>query len=291
MQYTMAYPPRLFRENTWFHVYARGQRQEPLFFSPTDRIAYLSYLDHELNRRDGLIGSYCLMTNHVHLLVKMESTPLNEIFQSAHMKYAKYFNQKRDTTGHVFQSRPGMKIVLDDDYLTDLVGYIHRNPVEADIVSSVTDYEYSSWRWFIHYPPNQELLSGFYPPPFQSPERDHRFQEIIKTKLELDGGSTYWGTEDQWKQIDRRDEGREGRKFKERRNRTSKQKIAENIIENTEVTLGQLRGQSQKRKLSEYRKQAMVKMYEEGYSPTEIGKWFNRTPGSVLYARNDLYER
>jgi len=102
----MAYPPRNFIEGYWYHVHTRGQRQEPLFFAPIDRLAYLSFLDRELSRRDGLLGSYCLMTNHAHLLIKMGTVPLNEIFQTAHMKSAKYFNRKRSTRGHVFQGRP-----------------------------------------------------------------------------------------------------------------------------------------------------------------------------------------
>ena len=121
----MAYPPRLFVEGYWYHVYTRGQRQEPLYFSPLDRIAYLSFLDRELERRGGVIGSYCLMTNHVHLLIRMGQTDLGKIFKAVHMKYAKYFNLKRKTKGHVFQGRPGMKIILDDSYLLQVVGYIH----------------------------------------------------------------------------------------------------------------------------------------------------------------------
>jgi REP element-mobilizing transposase RayT len=84
------------------------------------------------------------MTNHVHLLIKMQTTPLDEIFQTVHMNYAKYFNAKRETSGHVFQGRPGMKMVLDDSYLEQLIGYIHRNPVKADMVEGVTNYEWSS---------------------------------------------------------------------------------------------------------------------------------------------------
>lgn len=113
-----------------------------------DRLAYLSFLDYELSRRDGPIGSYCLMTNPIHLLIKMQTTPLDEIFRTVHMKYAQDFNARRDTSGHVFQGRPGMKIVLDDSYLKQLMGYIHRNPVEAKMVEAVTDYEWSSWNWF-----------------------------------------------------------------------------------------------------------------------------------------------
>lgn len=286
----MGYPPRLFQEHTWYHVYARGQREEPLFFAPIDRVAYLSFLDRELARRDGWIGSYCLMTNHVHLLIKMDLTPLDDIFQTAHMKYAKYFNNKRDTTGYVFQNRPGMKMVLDDEYLEQLIGYIHRNPVEAGMVDRVVDYEYSSWRWFLRCSHSQEIQCGQYPPGFVGDNRASAFQDVIDEEFDLEGGDNYWGTEEEWEEVDRRDDGREGRRYKERRGRTEKVEIAHRVIVGTGITIKQLQSQSQKRDVSRLRKEAMVRMYEEGYGPTEIGKWFNRTPGSVLYARNQQTE-
>lgn len=211
----MGYPPRLFDEGRWYHVYTRGQRREPLFFAPIDRIAYLSFLDRELDRRGGWIGSYCLMTNHVHLLIQMGKTDLGDLFQATHSQYARYFNRKRDTVGHVFQGRPGMKMVLDDAYLVQLVGYIHRNPVEAEMVPAVTDYEYSSWDWFMNHDP-ASISSHRYPPGFQKTDRDEVFREAVDEPLSCSSGENYWGTQDEWAELDRREEGRDGRKYRER---------------------------------------------------------------------------
>lgn len=280
----MGYPPRLFQEDTWYHVYTRGQREEPLYFAPVDRIAYISFLDRELSRRDGFIGSYCLMTNHVHLLIKMETTPLDEIFQTAHMKYAKYFNAKRDTSGHVFQGRPGMKMVLDDSYLESLVGYIHQNPVEAGIVETVTDYQWSSWRWFLE-GVTDVIASGRRPPRFIGTEGARRFRDSLNSEFELEGGNNYWGSEDEWEQVERRRTGREGRKYKERRGKRSIKEIVRENIEKTDWTVDDLKGASRKRDISALRQKAMCELYEEGYNPTEIAKWFNRTPSAVTYAR------
>jgi putative transposase len=282
----MAYPLRNFIEGHWYHLYTRGQRREPLFFASIDRVAYLSFLDRELSRRDGQIGSYCLMTNHVHFLVKMESTPLNEIFQTVHMKYAKYFNVKRGTKGHVFQGRPGIKMVLDDSYLLQLAGYIHRNPVEAEMVETVMEYEWSSWRWFVEDSNVLNVANGIYPPGFRGPKRRGRFLEQIKSEHDLPDGENYWGTEDEWEQVDRRKEGREGRKYRERRNRTEKETIAEQTVKGTSYTVEELRGPSRERDLAQRRREAMGRMYEEGYQPTEIGKWFNRTPSAVVHAHD-----
>lgn len=284
----MGYPPRLFETGKWYHVYTRGQRREPLFFSPVDRIAYLSFLDAELFRRDGMIGSYCLMTNHVHLLIRMEETPLDEIFQTVHMKYAKYFNAKRDTVGHVFQGRPGMKMVLDESYLLPLVGYIHQNPVEAGMVDSVKEYAWSSWNWFVddHI---KDIAMGVLPAGFETRTKK-TFEEVIQTEKPPSEGENYWGTKGEWDQMDRREEGREGRKYRERRNKVEKEVIVKNCLEGEEVTVQDLKSQSRNRDVSQLRHQAMNALYDEGYNPTEIGKYFNRTPASVSYARTTWQE-
>ncbi|MFP4686890.1 MAG: transposase, partial [bacterium] len=255
----------------------------PLFFSPLDRIAYLSFLDRELERRGGMIGSYCLMVNHLHLLIRMGETNLGKIFKTVHMKYAKYFNNKRGTVGHVFQGRPGIKIILDDSYLLQVVGYIHLNPVEAEFVGQVEDFEWSSWHWFLC-GDNNDLASSCYPPGFENKRRGKIFTEMINNSTKLPGDKNYWGTEEEWSQIDRRMEGREKGKIKEQRGRRKKEEIAREIINGKEITLKQLKSQSQNREITKFRTEAMGRMYEEGYGPTEIGRFFNRSKGAVNHA-------
>ena len=279
----MVYPPRLFVEKYWYHVCTRGQRQEPLYFSPADRIAYLSFLDRELERRGGFIGSYCLMTTHVHLLIQMEQTDLGEIFKAVHMKYAKYFNLKRNTLGHVFQGRPDMKIVLDETYLLQVVGYIHLNPVEAGMVKTVDEFEWSSWKWFLGRK-TKDLARFCLPPGFDGKDCETVFRDIVENRVELPYGENYWGTEKEWDEMDRRKEGREGRKYKERRGWISKDKIAEEVVKGTNFSVEDLKGPKRRKELSEIRHAAMNQMYKEGYSPTKIGKYFNRTPATVIYA-------
>jgi len=281
----MAYPPRLFVEGYWYHVYTKGQRGEPLYFSPLDRIAYLSFLDRELERRGGVVGSYCLMTNHVHLLLRMGETDLGNIFKAVHMKYAKYFNRKRGTNGHVFQGRPGIKIVLDNSYLLQVVGYIHLNPVEAKMVDRVEQFEWSSWSWFLQ-GNNNELAQSCCPPGFDTQNKHSIFNDVVRNKTQLPSGENYWGTDEEWAQMERRKEGREGRKYRERRERRSMEEIALESISGTEFTVEDLKSPKKDRELSKKRHEAMNRMYAEGYSCTEIGKYFNRTPATVNYARN-----
>lgn len=276
----MSYPHRLFTEGYWYHVYSSGQRGQPLFFAPSDRITYLNYLDKELSRRGGKVGSYCLMTNHVHMLVLMENEPLSNIFQTVHMSYAKYFNNKRETAGHVFQGRPGMKIVLSDRYLLGLVSYIHKNPVKAKIVEKVTDYKWSSWKWFTSgIPP--EIKSGLIPPGFNGKRTSSVFNSVINEESEVPEGDFYWGEDSEWGKFK---EGMDEKFEQSSRIRRGMDEIAENITVKTGYTISDLKGRSQERNLSKVRRNAMAAMYEEGYGSTEIGSFFNRTPGSVTHS-------
>ncbi|MFB6356608.1 MAG: hypothetical protein ABEJ65_08850 [bacterium] len=254
-----------------------------------DRLAYLSFLDRELSRRGGFIGSYCLMVNHLHLLLQMAQTSLGEIFRTVHMKYAKYFNNKRDTVGHVFQGRPGMKIVLDNSYCRQLVGYIHQNPTEAGIVDQVTDYKWSSWKW-ISGLSGPGLESVRLPPGFQSVDRKQLFNEVIEEEVQLDGKQHYWGTQEEWSDLERRRPGRDATAYREKRGRKSKMKIAEKVVTNTCISIDDLQSRSQKKKTVKFRREAMSRMYEEGWGVSEIARWFNRTPGAVNHAYNKWCE-
>jgi hypothetical protein len=95
------------------------------------------------------------------------------------MKYAKYFNQKRGTNGHVFQGRPGMKIVLDNSYLLKMVGYIHLNSVEAGMVTAVDQFEWSSWNWFLE-GEKGDLARSCYPSGFDGKDRENVFRDVSK---------------------------------------------------------------------------------------------------------------
>lgn len=279
----MAYPPRLFHEGFWYHVYTRGQRQEPLFFAPIDRIAYLSFLDAELSRRGGWVGGYCLMTNHLHLLIKMGPTDLGDIFRDVHSKYARWFNDRRETVGHVFQGRPGMKIILDEAYLRQIVPYIHHNPVEADLVESPKDWEWSFWDWFEAESPI-DLHRGIFPPGFDDHRPVDSVDEMTSGELAVHDGANYWGTEEEWQSLEKRESGREGRKFRERRDRVPKDEIVQEVLRGSNHTLDRLRSPDQSEGVTALRREAMSRMYEEGYGPTEIGKYFNRTKGAVTHA-------
>ena len=283
----MGYAVREYVEGYWYHIYTRGQRREPLFFSPEDRIHYLNLLDNNLARRGGNIGSFCLMTNHVHLLLRMGETSLGEILRAAHSKYARDFNAHRGTDGHVTQGRPGVKVILDDKYLHRLVGYIHSNPVEAKIAAVPGEYQWSSWSWFTGEECSWiELKSWEYPPGFDGDDRGEVFHSVTGGGGgNWPGGRKYIGTQKQWDEFERRrQEGREGQAYKERRGRRTKKEIATEIANEGALGVEELQGPSRAHNISGPRRKAMALMFEEGYGTSEIARYFNRTPSTVSQA-------
>ncbi|MFO8062112.1 MAG: transposase [bacterium] len=129
----------------YYHVYARGQRKNPIFFSNDDIGAFINILKQVLDETDIELYAYCIMRNHFHLLVYRRNTPLAQFMRKVNTKYALYFNNKYGTVGHVFQGRFGSEPLLEEERdLPIVINYIHYNPVDAGIVSKESDYPFSS---------------------------------------------------------------------------------------------------------------------------------------------------
>ena len=89
--------------------------------------------------------AYCLMTNHVHLLIREASESLADIIKRIGTSYAQYYNKKYRHFGHLFQDRFKSEPVNNNAYFFTLLRYIHQNPVAASITRDVTSYRWSSW--------------------------------------------------------------------------------------------------------------------------------------------------
>ncbi|MCK4666404.1 transposase [Candidatus Dependentiae bacterium] len=128
----------------FYHIYCRGQRKQPLFFSERDFYTYIWKLKSILKEIDIDLYAFCLMMNHLHLLIYRNEDSLAKFQQMLNIRYAKYFNEKYNLVGYLFQGRYKSKIVLNQDYLMNLLVYIHQNPVKAGIVKNESDYKFSS---------------------------------------------------------------------------------------------------------------------------------------------------
>lgn len=127
-----------------YHVLARGINQQRIFEETADFESYLEVLARVKRQAPFTLFAYCLMSNHVHLLVREDMVPLSQVLQRVGIAYAYRFNQKHDRSGHLFQDRFKSEPVEDDGYFATVVRYIHFNPVKAGICESPEQYPWSS---------------------------------------------------------------------------------------------------------------------------------------------------
>lgn len=129
------------------HVVQRGNNKERVFLDREDYEKYLSLLEKYSTEKGVPVLAYCLMENHVHLLVRpSEEESLPKMMQGIALCYTQFFNRKRRRTGRLWECRYYSAIVDEEKYLWAVSRYIERNPVRAKIVESPEAYWYSSAR-------------------------------------------------------------------------------------------------------------------------------------------------
>ena len=128
------------------HITQRGNRQMPIFFSDDDRRYYIGILIKACAAQDVQCFAWCLMDNHVHLILLPPTTDsLRATLSSAHTKYAQHVNLRQGLSGHLFQGRFA-SYAMDDSHLMVAVRYVENNPVKAGLVSEAADWRWSSAR-------------------------------------------------------------------------------------------------------------------------------------------------
>ena len=124
------------------HVTQRGNRRETVFFGDEDYQAYLDLLEAALAKSNSQVWAWCLMPNHVHLVVvPTDAEGLRRSVADAHRRYSARINTRNRWTGHLWQGRYG-SVVMDEDHLIRAIAYVSLNPVRAGLVKRATD-----WRW------------------------------------------------------------------------------------------------------------------------------------------------
>jgi REP element-mobilizing transposase RayT len=136
-------------EGGLYHVLTRGNNRRRIFNSSDDFEKFLSLLAVQKIKLVFFLYAYCLMTNHVHLLLERQANAVGRIMHRLLTGYAQYYNRRHRRVGHLFQGRYKAILCQSDRYLSELVRYIHLNPVRAGIVSQPEDYKYSSHRAYL----------------------------------------------------------------------------------------------------------------------------------------------
>lgn len=140
----MARLPRVVVVGVPHHVTQRGNARQVILASDSDRATYLALLRQYSDlHRLSLLG-YCLMSNHVHLIVVPDSSDgLAQALKHAHGRYAAYWNARQFSTGHVWQGR-FYSCPLEEAHLWAALRYVELNPVRAGMVTVAAGWKWSS---------------------------------------------------------------------------------------------------------------------------------------------------
>lgn len=144
--------PRKAREKSEsgiYHVMLRGINKQHIFLDDEDFEKFLWVLHDVKEVSEYKLLAYCLMGNHIHLLLKVEKEPIEQIFRRVGTKFVYWYNIKYQRVGHLFQGRFKSEPIDEEGYLFSVIRYIHQNPVKANICDSVSDYRYSSYREYV----------------------------------------------------------------------------------------------------------------------------------------------
>jgi REP element-mobilizing transposase RayT len=290
----MARRPRVFAPGLLYHVIVRGNQGRKTFRFDDDYRAYLDRLERYRVKFRVRIYAYCLMPNHVHLLLESGSAPLSKFMQGLQQSYTQYFNRSYRKVGHLFQGRYKAIICDEDKYLLTLVRYIHLNPVRAGLAKRPEGYIYSGHRsYLIHGPariiearPILDLLGG-----------KKAYERFVLDGMSEDHNEDYYAVEDQ------RFLGEEGfgeeisREAGEKEQRKRKKSIEtdfRDIAKRLDTMPELLRGNDRRWEISAKRAQAVAELVrEQGHRVSDVAKFLQRDQAniSMMLSRASARER
>ena len=144
--------PRQSREKSKtgiYHVMMRGIDKRNIFAKDDDYETFLRCVGRAREKSSFALYAYCLMTNHVHLLIKEGDEEIGDSIRRINVGYAQIHNNIYGRTGHLFQNRFLSQPVNNDPYLLVVLRYIHQNPVKAGVASEISDYKWSSYHDYL----------------------------------------------------------------------------------------------------------------------------------------------
>ena len=127
-----------------YHVMLRSINKQQIFYDNEDYLKFIRLLDQCRQMCGFKLYAYCLMGNHVHLLIGEGREPLKSIFRRLGTSFVYWYNQKYDRVGHLFQDRYKSEPVENESYFLTVLRYILQNPVAAGLSKTVENYPYGS---------------------------------------------------------------------------------------------------------------------------------------------------
>ena len=162
----------------YLHLIIRGNNKQILFEDEEDRKFFIKRMGQYCRETEIRISAYCLMENHVHMLVNDQNGAVGTMMSRLDSSYARYYNDKYERCGHLFQGRYLSETVDDDKYLITVFRYILNNPRKAQICTA-EEYRWSSYKAF--FKENTSLDLGFIKALFRTGEA---YREFIRADNE-----------------------------------------------------------------------------------------------------------
>ena len=144
----MTRPLRIEYPGAWYHVMNRGRRGENIFADNDDYETFIALLQETTEMFDLRVAAFCLMSNHYHLLVQTPVANLSRAMRHINGVYTQRYNRRQNTDGQLFRGHYKSVLVQENSHLLELLRYIHRNPVRAQMCNAAGDYLWSSHRGY-----------------------------------------------------------------------------------------------------------------------------------------------
>ena len=291
----MARKPRIHLPGGFYHVIFRGNDGQDVFLIPEDRYRFYLLLQEGTCRFDYGVHAFCLMTNHIHLLLQSGDIPLSRGMQNLSLRYTRWINWKNKRTGHLFQGRYKSVLVDADNHLLELVRYLHLNPLRAGMVAHADDYPWSSHGAYL----GKETLPWLTTEPILVQfggtvgQARKRYRSFVLDGLEEGHRPEFHGGKDDSRIIGSEDFVKACLVHSEgTRCRVSLEKIVPVVCRRYEITLEMLASSTQQRTVSEARAVLGWLALELGAATlSKVGRLVNRDVGSVSSAVRRLTER
>ena len=278
----MARRPRVFAPGLLYHVIVRGNQRRKTFRLDDDYKAYLDRLEIYRAKFSLRIYAYCLMPNHVHLLVESGFTPLAKFMQGLQQSYTLYFNRRYRKVGQLFQGRYQAIICDQDKYLLALVRYIHLNPVRAGLTKRPDRYLYSGHSSYLMSGTAKIVDAG---PVLSLLGGKRAYEKFVLEGMEENHNEEYYAVKDQ------RFLGEQGfgagisREAGAKEERKAKQplEVAFNkIARRLRIAPEGLRGRDRRWEISRKRAEAVALLVREhGYRVSEVANYLGRDQANV----------
>ena len=142
-------------ESGIYHIMLRGINQQQIFEDGEDYEKFLQILKDCKTVSEYKIFAYCLMGNHIHLLVQEGKEPIEQVMKRLATRFVYWYNIKYQRVGHLFQDRFKSEPVENDEYFMTVIRYIHQNPIKAGLSKNIGGYKYSSYNDYFN---NNDLI-------------------------------------------------------------------------------------------------------------------------------------